>query len=260
MPADFCLRLAVGLTACLLLLAPARTARAGRPGVKPLTNAHFFRTQMLVVLGLSVGATLWLWGSAGWAQLGCLLVAALAAFLGSVTWSLERSPGALSLLVMTLLALSAALLYQERILPAQETATAAAVGAFSSALLLGAALSAMLMGHNYLVAPSLSLTPLFRMLATVAVALLVRAILDGVALAEWTAEHSSATLKGDAVWWLPVRWLVGLAAPAGLCWMAWQTARIRSTQSATGILYVVVICCFIGELTSLLLRPAGLTW
>jgi hypothetical protein len=30
--------------------------------------------------------------------------------------------------------------------------------------------------------------------------------------------------------------------------MAWQTAKIRSTQSATGILYVVVILTFLGEL------------
>jgi hypothetical protein len=36
--------------------------------------------------------------------------------------------------------------------------------------------------------------------------------------------------------------------------MAWETARIRSTQSATGILYVVVILSFLGELTSQLLR------
>jgi hypothetical protein len=35
--------------------------------------------------------------------------------------------------------------------------------------------------------------------------------------------------------------------------MAWETARIRSTQSATGILYVAVIMCFLGELTSQLL-------
>jgi hypothetical protein len=59
--------------------------------------------------------------------------------------------------------------------------------------------------------------------------------------------------------WLPVRWLVGFLAPLGLVWMAWQAARIRSTQSATGILYVVVIFCFLGELTGLLLRDGGVT-
>ncbi len=52
---------------------------------------------------------------------------------------------------------------------------------------------------------------------------------------------------------LLVRWGVGFVGVLGLTWMAWQTARIRSTQSATGILYVVVIFCFLGELMSQLL-------
>jgi hypothetical protein len=59
--------------------------------------------------------------------------------------------------------------------------------------------------------------------------------------------------------WLPVRWLLGFLGPLALTWMAWQTAKIRSTQSATGILYVVVIFCFLGELTSLILRDTGLS-
>jgi hypothetical protein len=47
---------------------------------------------------------------------------------------------------------------------------------------------------------------------------------------------------------------MGFVGPLGLGWMAWRCARIRSTQSASGILYVVVVFCFLGELTSLLLR------
>ena len=37
--------------------------------------------------------------------------------------------------------------------------------------------------------------------------------------------------------------------------MAWRcaTARLRNTQSATGILYIVVVFCFLGELTGQLL-------
>jgi hypothetical protein len=54
--------------------------------------------------------------------------------------------------------------------------------------------------------------------------------------------------------WLSVRWLIGLVGPLVLGWMAWEAVRIRSTQSATGILYVVVILSFLGELTSQLLR------
>jgi len=57
-----------------------------------------------------------------------------------------------------------------------------------------------------------------------------------------------------------VRWGLGFVAPLVLGVMAWQTARIRSTQSATGLLYVVVIFCFLGELTGqLLLSTTGYT-
>jgi hypothetical protein len=54
--------------------------------------------------------------------------------------------------------------------------------------------------------------------------------------------------------WLAARWVAGLLAPIVLTWMAWQSARIRSTQSATGILYVVVIFVFFGELTDMILQ------
>lgn len=251
MLALFVIRLALGLVACLLLLSPARTARptAQRPS---LANANFFRTQLLVTFALSVGATLWLWNDAAWPALGGLLVAAACACLGSVTWSLERSPGGVTLLVATAAALAAALALTE-------ADPKALVGGFSSALLLGTATSAMLLGHNYLVAPNMTMTPLYRLLGALGMALALRLLVDGWALWQWTSEYELATLREDMMLWLPVRWAVGLAAPAVLCWMAWQTARIRSTQSATGILYVVVIFCFLGELTGQLLRPAGLT-
>lgn len=252
MLALFLIRLALGLVACLLLLSPSRTARptAARPA---LANANFFRTQLLVTFALSVGALLCLWGDTDWPLLASLLVAAVCACFGSVTWSLERSPGGVSLLALTTAALASALVLRE-------PNGASLVGGFSSALLLGTATSAMLLGHNYLVAPNMTMTPLYRLLGALAAAIGLRLLLDGVALWQWTANPEMATLKVDEMLWLPVRWAVGLAAPAVLCWMAWQTARIRSTQSATGILYVVVIFCFLGELTGQLLRPAGLTF
>lgn len=254
MLALFLLRLAVGMVVCLLLLSPAATARG-----KPLANPNFFRTQLLVALGLSIGSLLWLWPDTAWPVLTCLGVAAICAALGSVTWSLERSPGAVTLIVLTAAALSAALTLREMAGEHERSLAMLLVGGFSSALLLGSATSAMLMGHNYLVAPNMTMTPLFRLLTALAVALGIRLLVDGWALWQWTAEYDLGNLKEDEMLWLPVRWAVGLAAPAVLCWMAWQTARIRSTQSATGILYVVVILCFVGELTGQLLRPGGLT-
>src|SRR3954452_9315567 len=99
MLADFCLRLALGMTAVLLLLSPASTARPA-VGRKPLANANFFRTQFLVVLAFALAALLWLWSSASWPVLACLFAAATLALLASVTWSLERSPGGVTLLVL----------------------------------------------------------------------------------------------------------------------------------------------------------------
>jgi hypothetical protein len=247
---DFCLRLALGLLACLLLLSPVQSARPA-PGTRPLVSANFFRTMFLVALGFCVGATLWMWPDIPPALLACLVAASVLALAGSVTWSLERSPGGVSLIVASLGVLIAACYLR---------GPDSLAGGLSAALLLGAATGSMLLGHNYLITPTMSMTPLFRLLAALAVALALRAGLDGFALLRWTSGHSMASLKGDLALWLPVRWAVGIVAPAVLCWMAWQTARIRSTQSATGILYVVVIFCFLGELTAQLLRRDGLTF
>lgn len=258
MLADFCLRLAAGMAGCMLLLSPAATARP-RPGTRPFAHPNFFRTHCLTVLALAFGALLWVWsGASGW-LLVCLGAAAVCACLASVTWSLERSPGAVTLLVLLTLILSVSLGLLEQ--ANDESGTAWLVGAFSSAALLGAALSAMLLGHAYLIAPGMTMAPLYRLLAALAVALLVRATVDGVALGQWSSAHDGwSDMPADAMLWLPVRWLVGLVGPAVLCWMAWRTALIRSTQSATGILYVVVIFCFLGELTGRLLREHGVTF
>ena len=126
----------------------------------------------------------------------------------------------------------------------------------SSAALLGTATTAMLMGHMYLIAPGLTIAPLLRLLAALLGATLVRLALSGLALGLWssTAGHLAVTLEGETALWLPVRWGLGFVGPLVLGVMAWQTAKIRSTQSATGLLYVVVIFCFLGELTGQLLQ------
>jgi hypothetical protein len=183
--------------------------------------------------------------------------AAVLAFAGSVSWWTEGAVGAPILTGLTTAFLLVGSLRCDLLLRGEGELTAAAwVGGLTSALLLGSAVSAMLMGHSYLIAPSMSLTPLLRLLIVLGVALLLRTAADGYALWRWTNAHDWRNLSRDAEagLWLLVRWLVGLVLPAVLTWMAWQSARIRSTQSATGILYVVVIFCFLGELTAQLLR------
>jgi hypothetical protein len=247
MLAVFSLRLAAGMIGCLLLLPPT------------VINPRFFRTHFLTALGLSCLALLWERDSTGWPLLTLLGMAMTLAFVGSLVWGLEGAPGGRTFMVLTALTLAAALGWLEWTTADQPALIPLLLGDLTSAALLGSALTAMLLGHSYLIAPTMSLTPLMRLLATLAIALVARLGVDAYALACFTSTHSLVTLKSDAVLWLPLRWLLGFLAPLGLDWMAWQTARIRSTQSATGILYVVVIFCFLGELTSQLLRQSGMT-
>ncbi len=256
----FCLRLGLGLLASLLLLSPHQI------------NPRFYRTQFLTVLGLGAVALAFLWTEASTPVLATLGGALVLCFLGSVSWSLEGHPGGRLLMVLALLSLLALLLPLPSLwLRAAEvhdparaflatargplwlTTVAPVVDDLTSALVLGLATTAMLMGHSYLIAPAMSITPLMRLLGGLTAALGIRLIVSAVALWFWTSTRGASTLSVESSLWLPVRWLVGFIAPLGLCWMAWQTARIRSTQSATGILYVAVIFCFLGELTSQLL-------
>lgn len=99
----------------------------------------------------------------------------------------------------------------------------------------------------------MTIVPLQRILLALAGALALRVSLACWGLYWWTAEHPLGNLSTETLLWLSARWLLGIFAPLVLGWMAWECARIRSTQAATGILYVVVIVTFLGELTSLLL-------
>jgi hypothetical protein len=254
----FCLRLAVGLLGCLLLLSPdlgsdpAGASRSARVGFR------FYRTHFLTALGLACVAGLFLRATAPAGLLALVIAGMVLALAGSVVWALEGAPAGRTLVVLTAGTLAATLVWQEARADGEAPLASRLVGDLTSAALLGSVLTAMLLGHSYLISPSLSIRPLLRLLAALAVAVAVRAAADGYALSRWTAVHSFANLNADETLWLPVRWLVGLAAPLGLDWMAWQAARIRSTQSATGILYVAVIFCFLGELTGLLLRGEGI--
>jgi hypothetical protein len=264
MAAVFALRLAAGMLACLLILP--------RKQVHP----RFYRTHFLTALGLAGLATAFAWKDAFGLAAVLLGAGVVLTFAGSVVWSLEGAPGGLGLAVLTVVVLGGALwlldpMATPRPLPPDADASlfeevppgpvaGVAAANVSSALLLGAALSAMLMGHSYLIAPGMSLSPLLRLIALAGVAIVARGAVDGWSLWRWTVAHPFVKLGNDLLLWLPFRWLVGFALPLGLGWMAWQCARIRSTQSATGILYVVVIFCFLGELTDQLLRASGVTF
>jgi hypothetical protein len=248
MLAIFCLRLACGMLACLLIL-PAASL-----------NPRFFRTHFLTALGLTCVAMLFLHDIASPVLSITLATAVGLTVLGSMSWMLENAPGGRALLVLAVLA--------ELLALPQAGYAVRAVGEpwwlladdLSAAAILGSTITAMLIGHSYLMAPAMSLAPLYRLLGLQGVSITLRIVVAGTGLWLWTGAATAPRLDTEMLLWLAIRWLIGLLGPLGLCWMAWETARIRSTQSATGILYVVVILCFLGELTSqLLLERTGYT-
>jgi hypothetical protein len=236
MLAIFCLRLALGLAGALLLL--------------PLSqiNSRFFRAHFLTIMALVVAATAMLWADTDAAVrvLGVLtLVSSLA---GALSWSLPRAPAGRAAAPLTV-AVLAALLLILRLKNPSEPFLGRVCDDFSSAAVLGLSTTAMLVGHSYLIAPAMSIRPLMTMLLALFSALAIRIAVSLAGFAFWTSGHSFGKLD-EVTLLLALRWGIGFVGPAVLGFMAWQTAKIRSTQSATGILYVVVIFCFLGELLS----------
>jgi hypothetical protein len=240
----FCLRLAAGLLACLLLLPPAQI------------NPRFYRTHFLVALGLTAVAMLFGHETAGAGLLPPLSLVILLSLAGFFCWSLEGAPLGRVLIAVTTATLAAALVLTELTDELAGGLGWRLAADAASAALLGSAMTAMLLGHMYLIAPGMTMAPMMRLLAVLLAAIVFRPVLAALTLLLWssTGSASAVTLQGDAVLWLPVRFGLGCVAPLVLGVMAWHTAKIRSTQSATGILYVVVIFCFLGELTGLLLQ------
>jgi protein NrfD len=134
---------------------------------------------------------------------------------------------------------------------------------FSSLLLLGAAASAMVLGHWYLVVHDLPITALRRLTILLVVGLVLRSVLVGWVLAGPVhAAYEDARAVAAGLWspdgvFVWMRLLFGLVGPLALLWFIWKTVEIRSTQSATGILYVQLFLVLAGELLAKFLRVAA---
>ncbi len=147
---------------------------------------------------------------------------------------------------------------------------------FAAALALGGVMTAMWLGHWYLVTPALSEKPLQFATTLVLVGILAQ-VLFAVTAGPTTIyavqpNGSSITnpavtvtttvsaakpgikpvgsavatpLSADAIGWLRI--LVAFVLPLILGGLAWKLIRDRSFQSATGMLYLVVVCALAGE-------------
>ncbi|MAE71121.1 MAG: hypothetical protein CME06_11730 [Gemmatimonadetes bacterium] len=127
------------------------------------------------------------------------------------------------------------------------------ISALSASLLLGFGSTAMICGHWYLVGEALPIDPLRRLADGLLAWIVLRGIVAVAALSWWwshfdpNAADWPTHLAGISPFILG-RVLLGIALPAGAMLLVRGTVRIRSTQSATGILYFVFVFLVAGEL------------
>lgn len=124
-----------------------------------------------------------------------------------------------------------------------------------SALLLGVTMSAMLLGHWYLNQPKMSTGELKKLTLLFMGLVAIRFLFASVQLMPLLSGKNEMEIyrfflnetKGIFVL---MRYAWGILGPLALCYFIWGTVKIRSTQSATGILYVAVVFVLIGEIIS----------
>lgn len=246
MLSDFAIRQSGGLAWMLLIISKRDIPLA------------FFRTHCLVMLGLLVGASL---GESrvvpSWI-LGFTIVSAFLAYLASTMWGLGlpriASPLTGMIGAATLGLIGWSCFGHGTTLP---------VGSFdfasklASAALLGSTLTAMLLGHHYLTSPAMSIEPLRKLVVLMAAALMLRTLLAAMA---WIGSGWASSFHGSLVspLFLGMRWGMGIFGPALATYLTWKTVAIRSTQSATGILYIAMTLVLFGELCGMILgRDSG---
>jgi hypothetical protein len=156
-------------------------------------------------------------------------------------------------------------------------------GFFAAALALGGVMTAMWLGHWYLVTPAMTEKPLLLSTTLVLIGVLLEVIfflgaganvapaqasvsaqstpaIVATATPATSAKPTPATtvtvkpsdvptvtpLSTTAIGWLRI--LVGFAIPLILGGLSWKLVRDRAFQSATGMLYLIVVCTLAGEI------------
>lgn len=109
---------------------------------------------------------------------------------------------------------------------------------------LGGVWAAMVLGHWYLVTPKLPEAPLVRFARWLTIVLAIQLVLSilwlGVGAGSNGLPGFRAMVELPWAFFVWLRLLVGLVFPLIVSWAAIQTARTRSMESATGLLYINV--------------------
>ncbi len=259
MIAAFVLKLVSGIVLMWLLM-PRKQVTDG-----------FFRIQMLVVMGLCVVLVLPIERagsspgelaapdenvSVNWFDAGsnliriALTVATVIAFAGHVAWKLgRRLPGAIAIYSISALCLGC-LIAASMTRGWTPDSAQSLLSSLSSAAVLGATLTGMLLGHWYLTTPTMSIRPLSWFPWALSVAAGGRLLATCISLGRFGFAST------DMVhWlWLVVRIVGGILVPFAVAIVVVRILRYRNTQSATGVLFAALILVFMGEMSAALLE------
>lgn len=119
----------------------------------------------------------------------------------------------------------------------------AALGTF----VMGAVTHGMTLGHWYLNQARLPVAPL-KEASLILFASLVLSALAGTITRGWltqgTVPGGLFPFPSTSYWWV---WMMLLASTLVLGWMVFQTVKTRSTQSATGLLYIAIVTALGGQ-------------
>lgn len=235
---------------------------------------RFLRLVALLAFGLGVGTTVWLWrnrtGADADGYVGAKLAGAImsALLIGVILLSPFAPQRPTVFRGLAFVAGLAGVIAACRLSLVSMSADAApwyraafvVLGQVLAAWLLGSITVAWLLGHAYLTATKMTIAPLrhFSGLLMWGIGLRSAFVLLSMALAWWRESGADAPEAGSLLlramqnaWMiLSLRVGVGLLAVGVFAWMVRDCVRLRSTQSATGILYFGSVFAYVGELAS----------
>jgi hypothetical protein len=214
---------------CALVMGVELLIGAAVPGDTRLLDGPVGRDALASVVHWSLGFT------------GALLVFAF--FCAAGTDAARRVVGAITLAVGAVTIGQAAVAFGG----ALGGAVTAAVAFVPAALVEGGALAGMLLGHWYLVAPSLSFRPLRQMINIVLATLAVESLALALVLGHLAPAVRGRILTGEYA--LPFWLLVvgaGIVFTGGITLLTRHFARIRANQPATAMLYALIVSVVMG--------------
>jgi hypothetical protein len=180
------------------------------------------------------------------------LIATILAILGQlafvqVAW--RRTQRALATIAFGC-AIAVATLSLQRINPTAGIALLAVVCALTAGV-VGVALMDMLLGHAYLNAADMTIAPFIRLNRVLAALLVMRGIVSVGGTFLMQSRHPIEMFWNLYGLYVGTRWLVGFGVAGMFVYMAHDCIKRRSTQSATGILYVADVLLFVAEIIGL---------